>query len=155
MRKGRSGEHYTKDVAALTRSREETFEVSIGAIKSFEVACFDRQLVGKHDVIGLSTFKVDPKAFAASPSRDVLLPLNPRGAVHLRITMEGGEKHDIDAYLKTAGRALDRAAGDMSRCIVDRVRVMTQRDFVLTQCRCQSTSRLSSRTLHFKLSSSH
>lgn len=81
---------------------------------------FDRSLVGKHDPIGSSTFKLDPRSFA-SGTRDVMVPLSPRGAVHLRVTMEGGEKHDVEHHLSTAVRALERTANDMVREIVDKM----------------------------------
>lgn len=82
---------------------------------------YDRQLVGKHDLIGISTFKLDPRLFADYPTRDVVLPLNPRGTVHVRISMEGGEKHDVQYHLDAASRICDRAAEDMVREIVDKM----------------------------------
>ena len=95
--------------------------MSVGALKTVELAAFDRQLMGKHDSIGMATFKLDPRTFADSPIRDYLLPLSPRGTVHLRIRMEGGEKHDVAYHLSTASRTLDRASGDMQREIVDKI----------------------------------
>ena len=101
--------------------REQSFEISVGALKIVELAAFDRQLMGKHDSIGMATFKLDRRHFADSPIRDVLLPLSPRGTVHLRIRMEGGERHDVVYHLSSASRALDRAIGDMQREIVDKI----------------------------------
>lgn len=82
---------------------------------------FDRNLVGKHDPIGLSNFKLDPRLFADQPIRDIMLPLNPRGTVHIRISMQGGEKHDVSYHLDTASRGLDRTEADMVREIVEKM----------------------------------
>jgi hypothetical protein len=41
--------------------------------------------------------------------------------VYVRLEMEGGEKHEIKFHLDRAGRSLDRAGENMTRCIVDRV----------------------------------
>ncbi|KAK8843517.1 hypothetical protein IAR55_007177 [Kwoniella newhampshirensis] len=100
---------------------EQSFEISVGAVKILELQAYDRQLVGKHDLIGVSTFKLDPRAFANVPIRDVVLPLSPRGTVHVRISMEGGEQHDVQYHLSVASRALERSATDMSREIVDKM----------------------------------
>jgi hypothetical protein len=95
--------------------------MKVGNLKTLELAVFDRQLVGKHDTIGSGTFKLDPRLFVEHSTRDVLLPLSTRGTVHLRISMEGGEKHDIEYHLSSASRALERSAGDMQREIVDKM----------------------------------
>ncbi|ADV25829.1 cytoplasmic protein [Cryptococcus gattii E566] len=100
---------------------DQSFEISVGAVKILELQVYDRQLLGKHDLIGISTFKLDPRLFADYPTRDVVLPLNPRGTVHLRISMEGGEKHDVQYHLDAASRICDRAAEDMVREIVDKM----------------------------------
>ena len=100
--------------------RDESLEIS-ESVKSLELSVFDRQLVGKHESIGSAQIKLDQKLFSETPIRDILLPLSPRGAVHIRISMEGGGKHDVAYHLSTASRALDRAAADMQRDIVDRL----------------------------------
>ncbi|WVR09258.1 hypothetical protein IAU60_006323 [Kwoniella sp. DSM 27419] len=100
---------------------EQSFEVSVGVVKTLELQTYDRQLVGKHDLIGTAAFKLDPRAFNESSTRDIVLPLSSRGLVHVRISMEGGEKHDVHYHLASGSRALDRAASDMTREIVDRM----------------------------------
>jgi len=100
---------------------EEAFELTIAGAKTLDLACYDRTLVGKHDLIGTATFKLDPSAHREQPSREILVPLHPRGRVYLRLDMEGGEKHEVKFHLDRAGRALDRAGQAMTRCIVDRV----------------------------------
>ncbi|OCF44431.1 cytoplasmic protein [Kwoniella heveanensis CBS 569] len=100
---------------------EQSFEISVGVVKTLELQAYDRQLVGKHDLIGAATFKLDPRLFSDIPTRDVVLPLSSRGTVHVRISMEGGEKHDVSYHLSTASRSLDRAAIDMSREISDKM----------------------------------
>jgi hypothetical protein len=125
---------------------EESCEVSISTAKMFEITCWDRLLVGKHDLIGKSTFKLDPHAFKDHPSRDIVLPLNPRGVVHLRLEMEGGEKHEAKFHLNRAIRNLDRAADDMTRKSIDKVglempiTLNTQTDDWNRCARCRSLS---------------
>jgi hypothetical protein len=102
-------------------SRAETFETTVDTVKHLELTCYDRSLVGKHDTIGSATFKLDPRLFSDQSTRDVVLPLSPRGLVHVRIRMEGGEKHDVQYHLSSAIRALERAERDMTREIVERM----------------------------------
>lgn len=101
--------------------REQSFELSVGQVKTLELIVFDRTLVGKHDSLGTSSFRLDPRSYTDVSVRDVLLPLTPRGNVHVRISMEGGEKHDVAYHLSSASRALDRTASDMIRQIVDKI----------------------------------
>jgi hypothetical protein len=105
----------------LMSSREQSFEISVGRVKHVELAAFDRTLVGKHDPIGSTVFRLDPKSFIDQSTRDVVLPLSPRGTVHVRISMEGGEKHDVAYHLSTASRALGRTEQDMVREIVEKM----------------------------------
>ncbi|KAL7418776.1 hypothetical protein Q5752_006459 [Cryptotrichosporon argae] len=107
-------------LAAEDPKWEESFEIAIGGIKPLEITCYDRQLVGKHESIGSASIKLDPRKFEGG-GRDVLVPLAPRGLVTLRIAMQGGEKNDVGYHLQVASRALDRAAQDMVRDIVDRI----------------------------------
>nr|XP_018258943.1 cytoplasmic protein [Kwoniella dejecticola CBS 10117]OBR81101.1 cytoplasmic protein [Kwoniella dejecticola CBS 10117] len=103
---------------------EQSFEISVGSIKVLELQAYDRQLVGKHDLLGTSTFKLDSRLFNEQPIRDIVLPLsstNRGGLVHLRISMEGGEKNDISYHLSAAARALDRSSADMSRELIDKM----------------------------------
>lgn len=104
-----------------SRPREQSFEISVGQVKTLELAVFDRTLVGKHDTLGTASFRLDPRSYTDVSVRDVLLPLTPRGNVHVRISMEGGEKHDVAYHLSSASRALDRTASDMIREIVDKI----------------------------------
>lgn len=105
---------------ALTH-REQSFELTIGSTKRLELAAWDRQLVGKHEQIGSATFALNPTNFGESATRDLLVPLTPRGMIFLRISMDGGEKPDVGYHLSAATRALDRAEGDMMREIVDKM----------------------------------
>nr|XP_019047884.1 cytoplasmic protein [Kwoniella bestiolae CBS 10118]OCF26814.1 cytoplasmic protein [Kwoniella bestiolae CBS 10118] len=103
---------------------EQSFEISVASIKLLELTAFDRQLVGKHDLIGGASFKLDPRLFAEHPTRDIVLPLttsNRGGIIHIRISMEGGEKNDVAYHLSIASRALDRSQKDMSRELIDRM----------------------------------
>lgn len=100
---------------------EETFETGISGPKTLEISCFNRSLVGKHDNIGSATFKLDPAVFKAYPCRDLVVPLHPRGTVHISVEMMGHERHDVKFHLNKASRTLDRTGEAMTRAIVDRV----------------------------------
>lgn len=100
---------------------EAAFELTIGKPKLLEVSCFDRTLMGKHDMIGSTSLKVDPLMFSEHPSQEFALTLSPRGRVYVRVDLKGGEKHEIQFYMDQAVRHLDRSAEAMTRCIVDRV----------------------------------
>ncbi|WWC91481.1 uncharacterized protein L201_006427 [Kwoniella dendrophila CBS 6074] len=102
---------------------EQSFEISVGSIKVLELQTYDRQLVGKHDLIGTSTFKLDSRLFNDQSIRDIVLPLSSSrgGLIHARISMEGGEKNDVAYHLSAASRSLDRSASDMSRELVDKM----------------------------------
>lgn len=100
---------------------EQTFEVSVGMTKTLELMAYDRQLVGKHGLIGSRTFHLDPQLFASLPIRDVVLPLSPRGVAHIRIATVGGERNDVTYHLTKASRVLDRAVVDMTRDLVERM----------------------------------
>ena len=116
------------DSITLLNAREQSFDITVGTLKRLKLIVWDRQLVGKHDLIGSADVALNPKSFGESSTRDLLVPLQPRGMVYLRVSMDGGEKHDIAYHLGGATRALDRAAGDMVREIVDRMA-----EFIKTQ----------------------
>ncbi|KAL1411961.1 hypothetical protein Q8F55_002954 [Vanrija albida] len=115
---------------------EQSFELSVGARKNLELVAYDRQFVGKHDAIGSRVFKLDPEVFSDLPERDVVLPLSPRGVVRLRISMDAGEKHDVNYHLSSAARALDRTADDMTHEIVDRMGAFLSEQLSVTTLRC-------------------
>lgn len=103
-------------------SRDQSVEVPVTDTKHLELAVYDRSLVGKHDLIGTASLKLDPKAWTTVSTRDVHIPLQPRGAVHLRISMEGGSQaNDIRANLASATRTLERTANDMVNEVVERM----------------------------------
>jgi len=100
---------------------DSTFEVTIPAARSIEVTVLDRQLVGKHDVIGSRSLKLDPALFADNPVRDIVLPLSPRGVVHLRVSLAANSVFDVNYHLTAASRVLDNTGADMMLEIVDRM----------------------------------
>jgi hypothetical protein len=102
---------------------EQTFEVisQAGTVFQLELTAFDRQLVGKHDAIGSRAFRLDAALFADTPVRDVVLPLSPRGAVHLRIALDAARVYDVGYHLSAAARVLEYTAADMQLEIVDRM----------------------------------
>lgn len=139
-------------------SWEESFEITIGGPKILDLACYDRTLVGKHDLIGAANFKLEPAAYREVPVRELLVPLKPRGSVYVRLEMAGGERHEVKFHLDRAGRSLDRAGEAMTRSIVDRVGVwmvpqrrctrwLTKKDCI---CRWETTSSLSCLRMRFE-----
>ena len=99
--------------------RDETIEVSANSAKNLEIAAYNRLLVGKHEPIGSATFRLDPLSFANEPVRDIVLPLSPRGVVHLRIDASGDEQNDVETLFDNTKQALDRVEGDMIGAFVD------------------------------------
>lgn len=103
--------------------RDQSFEIIVTNIKHLEVAVYDRSLVGKHDIIGSTTFKLDPKSWTGTATRAVQIPLQPRGTVHLRISLEGGsgQDNDIRANLAGATRSLERTENDMIGEVIEKM----------------------------------
>lgn len=101
---------------------EQSFEFSVSSEpKSLDIVVFDRQLVGRHDIVGSRTIRLDPASFESEPTRDLVLPLSPRGIVMLRVTAVGRERYDVGYHLTASKRALERTAADMQSEIVDRL----------------------------------
>lgn len=116
--------HKTKTVMSqIDPTWEEDFQHGIPATANLEISCFDRSLVGKNELIGSATLKLDPLVYRDTPLRDIALPLNPRGTVHLRVEMETGERHEVNYHLNNAKRMLDRVANDMIRSLTDKVTI--------------------------------
>jgi hypothetical protein len=99
---------------------DETFDIPVKGTAWFMVTLRHRQLAGKHDLMGRAYLRLDPNQFADLISKDVLLPLDSRGHVLLRISMEG-ERDDIQFHFGRAFRWLKRTESDMVRTFVDKV----------------------------------
>lgn len=106
---------------------EEEFHHAVPSARILEINCFDRSLVGKNELIGTATVKLDPVAYRETPIRDLALPLNPRGTVHIRVELQNGDMHEVNYHLNKAKRMLDRVANDMVRNLIDKVRGMLYR----------------------------
>lgn len=114
--------HKTKTVMSqIDPTWEEDFQHGVSATTNLEISCYDRSLVGKNELIGSATLKLDPLAYRENPLQDIALPLNPRGTVHLRVELETGDRHEVDYHLNAAKRLLDRVANDMIRGLIDKV----------------------------------
>ena len=79
-----------------------------------------RVLTGKHVLLGRAYLRLDPSQHLDLVSRDVLLPLDTRGHLLFRISMEG-ERADIQFHFGRAFRWLKRTESDMVRTFVDKV----------------------------------
>ena len=99
---------------------DETFDIPAKGTAWFMVTLRHRVLAGKHDLLGRAYLRLDPNQFADLISKDVLLPLDSRGHVLLRISMEG-ERDDIQFHFGRAFRWLKRTESDMVRTFVDKV----------------------------------
>jgi hypothetical protein len=99
---------------------DETFDIPLKGTAWFMVTLRHRVLAGKHDLLGRAYLRLDPNQFADLISKDVLLPLDSRGHVLLRISMEG-ERDDIQFHFGRAFRWLKRTESDMVRTFVDKV----------------------------------
>lgn len=99
---------------------DETFDIPVKGSAWFMATVRHRNLSGKHDLLGRSYLRLDPSQHADLISKDVLLPLDTRGHLLLRISMEG-ERDDIQFHFGRAFRWLKRTESDMVRTFVDKV----------------------------------
>lgn len=99
---------------------DETFDIAIRQPSWFMVTVRHRSLSGKHDLVGRAYLRLDPSQYVDFISKDVLLPLNTKGHVLLRVSMEG-ERDDIQFHFGRAFRWLKRTESDMVRLFVDKV----------------------------------
>ncbi|ORY22446.1 hypothetical protein BCR39DRAFT_473965 [Naematelia encephala] len=99
---------------------DETFDIPVKGNAWFMATIRHRQMTGKHDLLGRAYLRLDPNQFADLISKDVLLPLDTRGHLLLRISMEG-ERDDIQFHFGRAFRWLKRTESDMVRTFVDKM----------------------------------
>ena len=99
---------------------DETFDIPVKGMAWFMCTVRHRSMTGKHDLLGRAYLRLDPSQFADLISKDVLLPLDSRGHILLRISMEG-ERDDIQFHFGRAFRWLKRTESDMVRTFVDKV----------------------------------
>lgn len=112
---------------------DETFDIPIRSSAWFMITVKHRSLTGNHSAIGRAYLRLDPEQYVDYISKDVLLPLNTRGHVLMRISMEG-ERDDIQFHFGRAFRWLKRTESDMVRLFVDKVgcAVLTWADMQMT-----------------------
>lgn len=111
---------------------DETFDVSVRGDLWLRATIYHRNLVEEHEIVARAYIHLNPPDFSDYLPRDVWLrlegkneqPLDSR--LLLRISMEG-EKDDIRFYFGRAFRFLKRAENDMTRLIVDKVRLLLLR----------------------------
>lgn len=101
---------------------DETFDIAVRQSAWFMVTVRHRSLTGKHELLGRAYLRLDPAQYVDLISKDVLLPLNTKGHVLLRISMEG-ERDDIQFHFGRAFRWLKRTESNMVRMFVDKVSV--------------------------------
>jgi hypothetical protein len=99
---------------------DETFDIPIRGSAWFMASIRHRALAGKHDLLGRAYLRLDPRLFEDLISKDMLLPLDTRGHLLLRVSMEG-ERDDIQFHFGRAFRWLKRTESDMVRTFVDKV----------------------------------
>ena len=99
---------------------DETFDIPVRGPAWFMATVRHRVLAGKHDLLGRAYLRLDPSQHVDLISKDVVLPLDSRGHLLLRISMEG-ERDDIQYHFGRAFRWLKRTEADMIRTFVDKV----------------------------------
>lgn len=134
--------HKTKTVMSqIDPTWEEDLQHGVSSATNLEISCYDRSLVGKNELIGSATLKLDPLVYRETPLQDIALPLNPRGTVHLRVELETGDRHEVNYHLNAAKRMLDRVANDMIGSLIDKVSLLVLRHSVADRSsRCPSIS---------------
>jgi hypothetical protein len=80
-------------------------------------------------LLGRAYVRLDPGQYVDLISKDTLLPLDSRGHVLLRVSMEG-ERDDIQFHFGRAFRWLKRTEADMVRLFVDRVGLIFLADVI-------------------------
>ncbi|KAA1097225.1 hypothetical protein PGT21_028734 [Puccinia graminis f. sp. tritici] len=98
----------------------ETFDISVKSSLWLAATIYKRNLMEKHDYIGRAFLHLNPKEFNDFLAHDLLLDLDTRGRVLLRVSMEG-EKDDVQFHFGRAFRSLKRAETDMVRMIIDKI----------------------------------
>ncbi|WWC67647.1 uncharacterized protein I206_101557 [Kwoniella pini CBS 10737] len=99
---------------------DESFDIPVKGNSWFMVTVRHRNLTGKHDVLGRAYLRLDPSQFVDLIPKDVLLPLDTRGHLLLRVGVEG-ERDDIQYHFGRAFRSLKRTEADMVRAFVDKM----------------------------------
>ncbi|EIW68721.1 hypothetical protein TREMEDRAFT_39631, partial [Tremella mesenterica DSM 1558] len=99
---------------------DETFDIPVQGTAWFMATVRHRAAVGKHDLLGRTYLRLDPSQHQDLITSDVLLPLDTRGHVLLRVSMEG-ERDDIQFHFGRAFRWLKRTESDMVRTFVDKM----------------------------------
>ncbi|OAV98529.1 hypothetical protein PTTG_25578 [Puccinia triticina 1-1 BBBD Race 1] len=98
----------------------ETFDISVKGSLWLAATIYKRNLMEKHDYVGRAFLHLNPKEFNDFLAHDLLLDLDTRGRVLLRVSMEG-EKDDVQFHFGRAFRSLKRAETDMVRMIIDKI----------------------------------
>ncbi|WVQ97784.1 hypothetical protein IAU59_004898 [Kwoniella sp. CBS 9459] len=98
---------------------DESFDIPVKGNAWFMATVRHRNLSGKHDLLGRAYLRLDPSQYVDLMSKDVLLPLDSRGHLLLRVSMEG-ERDDIQYHFGRAFRWLKRTESDMVRIFVDK-----------------------------------
>lgn len=100
----------------------ETFDVSVEGQMWIAATVWNRNLVDEHELLGRTYISLDPETFGDFLAHDLWQDLDTVGRLLLRVSMEG-EKDDIQFFFGRAFRSLKRAENDMTRNIVDKVRL--------------------------------
>ncbi|WVR04402.1 hypothetical protein IAU60_001404 [Kwoniella sp. DSM 27419] len=98
---------------------DETFDIPVTGSAWFMATVRHRGLAGKHDLLGRAYLRLDPAHFIDLLTKDILLPLDTRGHILLRVSMEG-ERDDIQYHFGRAFRWLKRTESEMVRILVDK-----------------------------------
>ncbi|WWD07979.1 hypothetical protein V865_006089 [Kwoniella europaea PYCC6329] len=99
---------------------DESFDIPVKGSAWFMATVRQRNITGKHDLLGRAYLRLDPSQHVDLLSKDVLLPLDTRGHLLMRVAMEG-ERDDIQYHFGRAFRWLKRTESDMVRTFVDKV----------------------------------
>ncbi|OCF37607.1 hypothetical protein I316_00734 [Kwoniella heveanensis BCC8398] len=99
---------------------DESFDIAVNGDAWFMATVRHRNLSGKHDLLGRAYLRLDPSQHVDMVSKDLLLPLDSRGHLLLRVSMEG-VRDDIQYHFGKAFRWLKRTESDMVRTFVDKM----------------------------------
>ena len=115
-------------------NRNETFELLLDDTVSFNIIVYDRQLVGKHTIIGSGTLKLEPRMLADTSEFDCNVALLPRGSVQIRVSTQDAGQKSASMVLENILQSLERTEKDILRefaeKIVEPTRVILSTDAV-------------------------
>lgn len=120
----------TRTIFARTRTMfetcdpqwDESFDITIIEPIWLTLSVYERRMISSDSSCGKTAIKLDPALFQDFKSHDLVLELDTRGKLHVRVSVEE-EQEEILFHFGRAFRSLKRCESDMVRTIVDKITI--------------------------------